>query len=201
MAVYNGAEFIAQAIQSIIDQKHQNWKLEIINDGSNDSTYEIISTFLDPRIVCINMSKNEGLWNARNLGRTRALDDANWEYFTTIDADDFASPNWLSRNISLMSKSHAYAIRPINKRINVEGDFQYSYPACDQTFWSKRALNQLGLMETRQGANDSRYMKRAETMACLNRECILLSLSDNHSMRIHDNNHSMRAPDNNTSAD
>lgn len=190
MAVYNGEDFIAQTIQSVIDQKHQNWRLEIINDGSTDSTTKIISQFTDRRINCVHLKTNHGLWNARNIGRTHAIANDNWVYFTTIDADDFACSHWLSNNLELMALSSAFAIRPINRRIDKRGEFLFDYPACDQTFWSRRAIVQLGLMETQQGANDSRYMRTAETIAVRDDEFILLSLRANQSMRVHERNHS-----------
>ena len=57
---YNGERYIAQSIQSVIDQTEKDWELIIVNDCSTDSTLEIASEFAkkDKRIKIISNKKN-----------------------------------------------------------------------------------------------------------------------------------------------
>ena len=50
MPAYNAANFINEAIESVIHQTFLNWELIIINDGSNDQTGEIAKRYQDDRI-------------------------------------------------------------------------------------------------------------------------------------------------------
>lgn len=76
MAVYNEEKYIRQAIESIITQSYRNLELIIVNDGSTDSTYEIIEKLQikDTRIKAINPGK-VGKNRAFNLGVASAAGD------------------------------------------------------------------------------------------------------------------------------
>ena len=50
LPVYNDQDFIKRSIDSILNNSFKNYELIIINDGSNDSTLEVIKTINDPRI-------------------------------------------------------------------------------------------------------------------------------------------------------
>ena len=52
MPAYNTANYIAEAINSILNQTFSDFELIIINDGSTDNTHQIISSFTDTRIRC-----------------------------------------------------------------------------------------------------------------------------------------------------
>ena len=58
LPAYNEEEFIAEAVQSILDQSHIDFELIIINDGSTDNTPKILESFNDNRIIIINNEKN-----------------------------------------------------------------------------------------------------------------------------------------------
>ena len=91
MPAYNAEKYIAEAIQSVLDQTFQDWELLVIDDGSKDSTAKIVNSFSDPRIVLI-QQENGGVSVARNAG----LDLAKGKYITFLDADD-AIPNYSIR--------------------------------------------------------------------------------------------------------
>ena len=58
MSVYNGEEFLSDAIESILQQTYKNFEFIIINDASTDNSLEIIQSYNDNRIVIINNDKN-----------------------------------------------------------------------------------------------------------------------------------------------
>ncbi|MEL7690127.1 glycosyltransferase family A protein [Citromicrobium bathyomarinum] len=83
MPAYNAAEFLAEAIRSILSQTHRRWQLIIVDDGSTDATFDIASAFDDPRIEVIRQD-NAGASAARNT----ALRHARGDLITFVDADD-----------------------------------------------------------------------------------------------------------------
>ena len=84
MPAYNVEKYIKQSIESIINQKTKyNYELIVINDGSNDTTNNIIESINDSHIVLINQD-NQGLSGARNTG----LNSAKGKYVFFIDSDD-----------------------------------------------------------------------------------------------------------------
>lgn len=91
MPVYNAEKFLAQAIESILNQTEKYFELIIINDGSTDSSEEIIKSYQDERIVYIK-KENGGEASARNVG----LEQAKGKYIVWQDADDVSLPNRLS---------------------------------------------------------------------------------------------------------
>ncbi|WP_209299498.1 glycosyltransferase family 2 protein [Escherichia coli] len=85
MPVYNSEKYLAEAIQSILNQTHKNFELICINDGSTDKSQEIIEYFSsrDARIVVINQP-NKGVVSSLNL----AISLAKYDYIARMDADD-----------------------------------------------------------------------------------------------------------------
>ena len=90
MSVYNGAEFLAEAVESILEQTFTNFEFIIINDGSSDRSAEILADFVkkDGRIRLINQD-NTGLTKSLNTG----LNYAQGQYIARMDADDIALPD------------------------------------------------------------------------------------------------------------
>ena len=56
MPVYNMATFLLECIPSILEQDYDNFELIIVDDGSTDQTADAIHSFLDNRIVHVNMT-------------------------------------------------------------------------------------------------------------------------------------------------
>lgn len=84
MTVYNGEPFIAEAIQSVLDQTFTEFELIIVNDGSTDQTVEIIRQFKDTRIRYIELETRHGVGGAILEG----LKLVTGEYIAKVDADD-----------------------------------------------------------------------------------------------------------------
>lgn len=83
---YNIENFIGRCIESIIHQTYRDWELLIIDDGSTDNTWNVISNYakIDKRIKAFH-KENGGVSSARNFG----LDNAKGEYISLIDGDDW----------------------------------------------------------------------------------------------------------------
>lgn len=83
--VYNTAKFLRSCLDSVINQTYQNLEIICINDGSTDSSVNVLNSYAkkDSRFIIISQ-KNGGLSSARNTG----LRLAKGEYITFIDSDD-----------------------------------------------------------------------------------------------------------------
>lgn len=98
LPAYNVAEYIKQSIDSILSQSFRDFELIIINDGSTDSTAEIILQYDDPRIIYVDNEDNKGLVYSLNKG----IAMSNGKYIARMDADDVASPDRLETQFRFM---------------------------------------------------------------------------------------------------
>ena len=100
--VYNSEKYLHRCIQSILNQTYPNWNAIFVNDGSTDSSVEILRSYAekDSRIRVISQS-NGGSSAARNVGMT-AVES---EYFTFVDADDYISADFIERTLSAALES------------------------------------------------------------------------------------------------
>ena len=92
--VYQVEKYIAQCIESVINQTFQDFELIPVDDGSKDSSGMICDTYAakDDRIIVIH-TENRGAASARNTG----LDHASGNYITFLDRDDSIAENMLAR--------------------------------------------------------------------------------------------------------
>ncbi len=103
--VYNGEKTIKETIESILNQTLSDLELLIINDGSQDSTLEIISTIQDSRIQVFSYP-NAGLAASRNRGIKHATTD----YISFIDADDLWTPDKLELQFNALQENPQAAV-------------------------------------------------------------------------------------------
>tara|TARA_B110000003_G_C16589534_1_gene511226 strand:+ start:278 stop:1219 length:942 start_codon:yes stop_codon:yes gene_type:complete len=104
MSVFNGEDFLADAIKSVLRQTFTNFEFIIIDDGSKDSSLVIIQSFqeLDPRIKVI-VHKNQGLAKSLNVG----IENSIGKYIARIDADDLCYESRLEKQYAFMEENHA----------------------------------------------------------------------------------------------
>ena len=88
--VYNVEKYLKECINSIINQTLEDIEIICVNDGSTDSSLEILNDYAkkDSRIIVINKS-NSGYGHTMNMG----LNAASGEYIGIIESDDFADKN------------------------------------------------------------------------------------------------------------
>jgi glycosyltransferase involved in cell wall biosynthesis len=89
---YNRSGSILKAVKSVLDQTSESWELIIVDDGSNDNSYEVIKTFLDHPRVHYYFQENKGVSSARNYGASNAIG----EFLIFLDSDDFLFPELIS---------------------------------------------------------------------------------------------------------
>jgi glycosyltransferase involved in cell wall biosynthesis len=99
---FNAARYLPAAIESVIAQTFDDWRILIVDDGSTDSTAEIIVAFLDrlgPRIRYIKQN-NSGVSAARNT----AIRASTAEFIALLDADDVWLPCRLSESLNVLAR-------------------------------------------------------------------------------------------------
>ncbi len=100
MPVYNTANFLGAAIQSILDQSFEDFELIIIDDASTDHSGTVISEFKDERIRKYRNEKNLGLAITLN----KAIRLSAGKYIARMDGDDISLPNRFELQISALKK-------------------------------------------------------------------------------------------------
>ena len=98
MPCYNNADYIGEAIESILCQSLQDFELIVLDDCSTDNSAEIISSFADERIVYHCNERNMGLANNLNIG----LEIARGKYIVRMDGDDISLPDRLKTQIDFL---------------------------------------------------------------------------------------------------
>lgn len=90
--IYNTEQYLHRCIDSILSQTYTNFELLLIDDGSSDGSGNICDKYAekDPRVRVFH-KENGGVSSARNLG----LDNANGEWVTFVDSDDWIEKEYL----------------------------------------------------------------------------------------------------------
>ncbi len=101
--VYNGQDFIIRALDSIANQTLPPHKIIVVNDGSTDSTSELVSGYATNSKVPIELinKKNGGLSSARNAG----INASNSDFIAFLDADDEWYPHKLEKQIEVFENT------------------------------------------------------------------------------------------------
>ncbi len=115
MPVYNGAQYIRGAIESILNQTFKDFEIIVVDDGSTDGTYAAIEPWIkDGTIVYVHQA-NTGVSAARN----NAIRLAKGEFLKFLDNDDFLYPKQLELQVRHLE----------NKPINIisVSDVEYEF--------------------------------------------------------------------------
>lgn len=100
--VYNGEKYIAETIQSLLDQTKKANEIIVVNDGSTDKTKDVLENFSkESNLIFHHFSENKGVAFTRNYGVS--LSQGDWILF--MDADDLAEPNLLEQYFNKLNES------------------------------------------------------------------------------------------------
>lgn len=98
MSVFNGEKFVAEAVNSVLDQTFTDFEFLIFDDKSTDSSLEILRSYSDPRIRLVE--------NAENMGLTKNLADgmnmSRGEFVARMDADDICMLDRIERQLEYL---------------------------------------------------------------------------------------------------
>lgn len=103
--MYNGAQYLRHAVDSILNQTFKDFEYIIINDGSSDGTKEILDSFHDSRLRIIHQ-ENIGLTDSLN----KAIGLARGAYIARMDADDISAPGRLEKEAAFLDANPAVGL-------------------------------------------------------------------------------------------
>jgi glycosyltransferase involved in cell wall biosynthesis len=123
MPVYNCEKYLKEAMDSILNQTLQSFEFLIIDDGSTDTSLDIIKSYHDDRIRLLSIS-NSGVAKALNYG----LNVASGKYIARMDADDISYPDRLRLQYDFMEQNSDYvAIGADINYLTESGDFLFHF--------------------------------------------------------------------------
>lgn len=161
---YNRAGFVVEAIQSVLAQTISDFELIIVDDGSTDSTREVLSDFISKRTIRYIRQNNQGEAAARNTG----IDEARGRYIAFLDSDDLFCPEHLGQHIEYLEQhpeaglvqSSFSKFDPLGNNLGVRDTTWFSgwiYPqillqwnsliAIDTVVVPRRVLEEIGLFD------------------------------------------------------
>lgn len=107
MSVYNDEQYLSEAIDSILNQTYSKFEFIIINDGSTDSSSEILDEYKrkDSRVIVINQ-KNVGLTKSLN----KAIKLSTGDYIARMDSDDISHRDRLQKQVDFLMANVDYAL-------------------------------------------------------------------------------------------
>lgn len=111
---FNQADYLGEAIQSVLDQTYPNFEVIVVNDASPDATHNVVNYFDDSRIRYYVHEKNQGLPTARNSGMRASVG----EFIALLDADDYFHPEKLETHIALLNGNSDICVS-YNARFNL----------------------------------------------------------------------------------
>lgn len=117
---YNAAKYLPAAIESVITQTFEDWRILLVDDGSTDGTAEIVAPYLErlgPKLKYIYQA-NMGMSAARNT----ALRHASAEFLAFLDADDLWLPCRLAESLAcFVNRSQVGLVYGFNARVDEQG--------------------------------------------------------------------------------
>ena len=184
MPSYNTASYIAESIQSVIDQTYKEWELIIVDDCSTDNTDEVVKQFSDDsRIRYLKNEKNSGAAVSRN----KALKEANGRWIAFLDSDDLWLPEKLEKQIQFMEeKDYHFSYTNYSeidtkgekngvtvtgpKRITKIGMFNYCWPGCLTVMYDAEIVGLIQIADIRKNNDYAMWLK-----VCKKADCYLLN--------------------------
>lgn len=179
MPSWNTAKWIAESIESVINQTYQKWELIIVDDCSTDNTDNVVASFDDKRIVYLKNESNSGA----ALTRNKALREAKGEWIAFLDSDDLWKPEKLEKMVAFMTENnysfayHKYEKIDENSKllgIYVSGPkvvtkrkmYHYGYPGCLAFMYSAKEHGLIQIKDIKKNNDYAILLKLCKKANC-----------------------------------
>ena len=109
MGIYNCVSTLREALDSLLAQTYQDFKVIMCDDGSKDDTVKVAQEYLDKypdKFILIQNIRNRGL----NYTLNRCLEYADTEYCARMDGDDVSLPDRFEKEVRFLDEHTGYAI-------------------------------------------------------------------------------------------
>jgi glycosyltransferase involved in cell wall biosynthesis len=112
---FNRATLLSESISSVLRQSYSNFEVIVVDDGSTDSTVDVVNSFPDQRLIFLKQ-ENKG----RSAARNRAIAQARGRYIAFLDSDDVYLEGKLERQIDYMD-SHPEMAMTYTSALCIDG--------------------------------------------------------------------------------
>ncbi|MDO4334381.1 MAG: glycosyltransferase family 2 protein [Bacteroidales bacterium] len=176
---WNCGRFIAETIESVLNQTYQNWEMLIVDDCSTDNTKEVVAKYNDPRIKYHCLEKNSGAAVARNT----ALRMAKGRWIAFLDSDDLWKPEKLERQLKFMVDNgyaftyHNYteideSSKPLGvfvsgkKKVSKWEMFACCWPGCLSVMYDKKIVGLIQIENVKKNNDTALWLKVVKKTPC-----------------------------------
>lgn len=118
LPVYDGAEYIESAIDSVLAQTHEDLELVVVDDGSTDGTTALVRSYDDARVILLRNDRNRGVGASRNRG----VEYVDGDLLAFIDHDDVWHPEKLTRHLEVHQTTDADVVYSDVRQVAADGD-------------------------------------------------------------------------------
>lgn len=179
MPSYNTAQYIAETIQSVINQTYQNWELIIVDDCSTDNTDIVVAEICDTRIKYIKNKKNSGAAISRN----KALKLARGRWIAFLDSDDLWKSEKLEKQIQFMKNNKCFFSYTNYEEIDINGNktnvvvtgpkviskmgmFNYCWPGCLTVMYDRKKIGLIQIEDVKKNNDYAMWLKVCKKTRC-----------------------------------
>ena len=122
--VYRGEAFVQSAYDCLCRQTYQNWEWVVVDDGSDDGTYEKLEALAmnDPRIRCF-QQKNSG---SAKQPRDHAVYESQGAFVLPLDIDDLLSDDYLELMLTRQQQTDADIVYPQMLVVDLDSGHQHN---------------------------------------------------------------------------
>ncbi len=97
---YNGAQFLEETLDSLFRQTYRNFEIIVVDDGSTDSTRQLLDPYIEEKAIRYIYQENQGLSGARNRG----IQASRGQLIAFLDADDLFLPTKLEEQVAVFDQ-------------------------------------------------------------------------------------------------
>lgn len=118
--VYNAEKYLKKCLDSVLNQSYQCFEVIAVNDGSGDSSWEILQKYANkhPDKFKIFTQENQG----QSVARNNALENATGVYVAFLDSDDYIEPDYLERLVAIAQENESDMVGSGEVRVDEEGN-------------------------------------------------------------------------------
>lgn len=173
MPLYNRGKFVEEAIESVLQQTHQNFELVIIDDCSTDNSFKIAKSYEShPKVTILQNKENMGCYYSRNRGLDY-FKDKEWDYFTIHDPDDASDINRFEIILKKFTHDKILGIKSTyieaDKNLNpILINNRTTYQSEGIAFYNRQTFNILGYFHNTRFSGDTDYWWRLITYCGIN---------------------------------
>lgn len=163
---YNSAQYIIEAIESVLNQTYKDYEIIVVDDGSTDNTKDILRSYIEKKKIHYFYQENSGVSSARNTGSRMAKGD----FIAFLDSDDILDKDSIRCRLNAL---HSYRDRA--DCIFTDCIFFYDYGINrvqdEQTLWQKRKFFEKLPKTTILEQNEHTMLLNNDLYQTLIREC------------------------------